>query len=436
MLESWSLAATAAVFSELAFLNKPSYQISTEDDVGSEQSHPCDASGQTRSKVDQAPDIRKEGGDRPLGEIQDPSEGPRSIMWDIESRNSCLADPVRSDARATASMVLDLCNSHWFAPPDPPSRRHSLPKAEGDKDDPSSSLHPSHSASQGGYRPAQPSASKYFSQAAAPSPKPSSPNEDPFEIGNDELDIGKDLPFVDAFLEVPAHSRTSVQPVDVGETCHSPAARPARPFRFRIPATQVDAASAMSLAGDTRYYQQGQPCHVSHPRFDVDICDSWVPWYEDDGDSARDVGTVAPDLDGQYDDYGDGAYDVGIGDLYGDGAYDVSIDDLYDDCGDGAYDVGIGDPYDDYGYDPGQDGSGYGFMENYDWDDEDGFQESDQGEPSFSCEDEQPLAAGLFEGRALLLGLLTSDRRQQSGLSEAEVDVAKRLDGHWWPQRL
>jgi len=287
-----------------------------------------------------------------------------------------------------------------------------------------------------------------------PSPVPDAVEDRHLEIPDSELDIGHPqtgiLPFVDSSLEVPRSiSAYQLEPSEIpsgindnhtNEICHQPARTCARPFHFRSPAAQLqEATSAISLENDALEYFQtiGEQEQFSDlyydlvncPPFDgLGFCDSVVPQYEADSDgvvhdfnTAHDI-DLARDLDAPYDNY---EYD-----------YDGELN-LRE----------VGGHESEHGY-----GSEYGSVEDIDYfegqydpnvfEDEDDFHESDQGElqngitVDEDAEDDQPLAPGLFEGRALLLGFSTSIGKQRNGLSEAEVDVAKRLHGHWRPQRL
>ena len=503
---SSSPAPTPVVFSELAFLNKPSHQVTTaEDDERSERSGPSTSGRSSRpqsDKVDvtdgQIPpkeDNEGQASSAPLGQTQGPLARPQSIVWDIESQNDCLSDPVQSDAGlAATSIALNLRSSHWFAPPGPgkmdeqaihskpsppqpirmSSRSHSLPevreRCNSGGDDQSTSLHPSHSASQGGYRQQCHSPERVtllhsrpsVSRLVAPSPVPDAveaPHVQVLGIPDGELDIGRVqtgiLPFVDSFLEVPRSiSAYHMEPPEipsgindnhVNEICRQPARTCARPFHFRSPAAQLrEATSSVSFENDAlEYYQTtGEQEHFSDlsydpnncPPFDwLSFCDPVAPRYE--GES---VGVV--------NDFGT-AHDI-------DFARDLDVPDDYDydyvgelNLRDFEQNVAGGHEL-EHGY-----GSEYGTVEDIDYfesqyddpnasGDEVDFHESDQGElqnvitVDEDPEDDQPLAPALFEGRALLLGFSTSIGRQRSGLSDAEVDVAKRLHSHWRPQKL
>ncbi|KAL4075924.1 hypothetical protein J3A83DRAFT_2083345 [Scleroderma citrinum] len=494
-------APSPILFSEFAFLNKPSQKVSpAKDDAGSERSHSSRSSQSSHSNraTDSRFSPKKDAECRkvsaPHTKMQDPLERPQSVVWDIKSQKTCPPGPVQSDVGATASVVLNLRSSHWFAPPDPenvhnepvihskpspprqmkmPSRSHSLPGIlEKCSDDQSSSLHPSHSASQAGYyQPchtpehvtfhSQPETSKYFSRRVEPSyvpdPRPSSAPGCNFQVlgtPDEELNTGHMQPvipsFMDPSLQIPQSVLICPDPEllsglsnsPVNELCHQPIPKGVRPFYGKFPMAQLmETASSASLEDDARGYYECIEERPADPYSEPIGCSTFdgfsldsalVSLYEsDDNNEIANDFTAEQDIDLTRDFNIPYDYDEELsvraleqGAVGADSGHDLE-DRLQRGCNfvEGGVDI-------DYFDDQYDDSNAFG--------NDDGFHRSDREMRSSvmdeDAEGELPLAPGLFEGRALLLGLLTS-MKQQSGLSDAEVDVAKRLHGHWRPRR-
>ncbi|KAI9574593.1 hypothetical protein HD554DRAFT_69645 [Boletus coccyginus] len=444
------------IFSESAFLNKPSERAADHSEIDDDSDNssisslsnpPPQATRITkRTKKDRGKCTATTALKTPQVSTHTTAE---SEVWDIELQSklpSSVRD-VSSEPRANGSapVVLDLRGAEWSASVEVteehgerrkkkgtrslsatrsrsrgPSLVRSSPLARSDRhvaDTPS--LHPSHSASQIGYRVANTRlsdlhlvTSKYFTvpepapvqEFAATSPQTSRPQD-----GHDALDFRIPSQDVrDAALDVPTTQR-------VGSPINSltSVAQPVVTFQTRYDVVPLEFTS------DCSAYDDGYAC--------VDV--AWEPLGESDR-GYFESGAVDTQ-GGQYvsaPEYQRFPPSVAIA---GDDVECCSMDGFqrpYDQMAVGHEDAealnSIAEPGD---YDPGQG----------QW-----FCTSETGEDfpvceGSICDSEEEYVPEFLEGRALLLGVPEGPRCVAlSGVAQAEMDVASRLRDHWRPLRL
>ena len=449
------------IFSESAFLNKPSERAAdhseTNDDsddgsISSLSNHPTPKATRitNRTKKDWGECTATTALKTPQASTRTTAE---SEVWDIELQSklpSSVRD-VSSEPRANGSapVVLDLRGAEWSASVEVaeehrerrkknrtrslsatrsrsrvPSLVRSSPLAISDRhvaDAPS--LHPSHSASQIGHRVAntRPSdlhlvTSKYFT---VPEPAPvqefsaAPPQTSRSKDGHDVLDFRKPNQDVrDAALDVPTIQR-AVSPIN----SLTSVAQPVVAFQTRYDVVPLEFTS------DCSAYDEGYAC--------VDA--AWEPLGSDRG--YFECGAVETQ-GGQYVSAPEYQRFMPSVDIAGDDVEYCSMDGFqcsYDGMAVGHEDDvealdSVAEPGD---YDPGQ---GH-VCEPWCCMSETG-EEFPACEGSI-CDSEEEYVPEFLEGRALLLG--EPDGRRcvgLSGVAQAEMDVASRLRDHWRPLRL
>ncbi|KAI6047259.1 hypothetical protein EDC04DRAFT_2887066 [Pisolithus marmoratus] len=465
-------APCADSFSELAFLNKAK-AINSKDVADSDaspsapqqSSHPPsdrDDIPNHRSTPDKDAKNQKSVGDQ-LQSRELPEEH-QSIVWDIESQNGCLSDAQNSSAgsaaKASASVVVNVRTSRWFAPantytaPDrleieskpskrTPSKRglllsRSLPcVVESDKADPvllrdreGSSLHPSHSASQTEYFsqpcPVSATATRRFVQETSVGTQMLGQGGNSVTFDVDSIPGEFSPPSFDTSRGLAAHEIrdgwTAIEvssqppamfPTDVGPFCVTSVAH-----------EQPGTAPSYVSFDDRGYYEtvdDRQPFHTLNepigypPSDEIGFYDCEAPWYGDDPSMMDDLG-VEPNFDFWPESH---VEDRELTDAADGQDPDTIKEAGLDDEPERECEV----------YPTGYRGSVADDMDDYCvW-------QHDDNEHVLGGE--QPQALNFQEGRALLLGISTPPRLQgPNGLFRAELDVATRLRDHWQRQRL
>lgn len=491
-------------FSERAFLSKTKATSSKDvaDSEGSSSaSHQCSHPPSDRDNTSNHCSIpdKDDRSEKLVGnqvQTQELPEEHQSIVWDIESRNGCSSaaqgSPTGSVAKASASVVMDVRTSRWFAPADTgkvtdqpeviskppestPTKREPVPcAAESGEADPvflhdreSSSLHPSHSASQTEYHqrhslegPAdvsapRPTSSRYFSGARPAIPPCIAPDASAtathhFTQGpsngtpkfrtrgssvNFQVDSVLGEPSLPSFYmsthdicggmsgnyaikvssQPPAMFSTDTSPIHVTFAAYEqPAIAPSY--------VSLDDQGRYEAVDDRQQYHNLNEAISCRPSDGIGFHDCEVPWYSDDTPVVMDDPGVGQNVDFWPESH---VEDRGLGDA-ADG-YDL------DTIGEPGFEDGLEWQYDAY---PAEhDGSVLEDADDYCvWQYGDNERASSVWE---DAEDEEPEASNFLEGRTLLFGTSTPSRsRGPSGLYKTELDVGTRLRGHWQRQRL
>lgn len=383
-------AANTGVFSESAFLNKPSERATDHSEVDDDGSVSNDSMAQARHIT-----TKDRGGCTETTTLKTPQATAESEIWDIElqSQLPSSARDVSSEPGATdsAPVVLDLRGAEWSASLEKheecyrmsgSSMVRSSPLARPEQHDELSvvhaadvsSIHPSHSASQVGRRAADTQrsdprlmTSKYFADPnAVLVPLLAEPPQT--STSNDSHDVLEPrVPDQDAQDVAMQTMQTMASPI----SSLISAAQPMIEFRTRYDMVPLDYSSDITPYDD---------CYAG---VDVPLGHLAAPDYECPGLAEDDVGYVP--MEGS--------------------------DPLAPEFEDEA------EPISAVEYDP------------------------EEGQPwfcgdEFSVYEEDDVDGGaeFVEGRALLLGVPEWPRL--SGLAQAEMEVVSRLRDHWRPLRL
>lgn len=437
-------ASRNGVFSEYAFLNKPSeraadpLKTSDDSDDSSTSSHPV------AQKTRVTKPTRKDGGkctEAPALKTSQVSNrtAAESEVWDIEvqSKLPSSACDVSSEpeAKESAPIVLDLRGAEWSASIQDGKRRNKTQTASlsviqsrsilrsgselgvelghshaADV----SSLHPSHSASQVGRRAADTQGtdlwlvtSKYFVEPRPVSDKEVATNPPQTSRSDDDIDL-------------PNPQDQDIQDVALGVQTRD---------RVASPISSLKSVPLRVAAFQTRYDTDLHELRSDSSPYDDFLGCVNAPWEPLGG---LDHGYPESPIVVTRDDRFVGVPEYGYacqGDLWdwhasaGPATDDMEFEGNYDplmfedDLGDAepVMEPHFFEPQAEYGAETRQESGVNGSI---------CYSEESMGE-----------AADFLEGRALLLGVHERRREGMSGLVEAEMDVANRLRDHWRPLR-